>query len=285
MTLSKKATDQSDSIKTYNSAITVFAEEMRKFCGKEPIAYQDANCEELKINGRQLTVELPRSRVNFTVTISIDNNCIELQTTPISYEIYKLNIDFINRLIFESAKNAGLEPATDKTVDGKTVYGGGGHISLDSQSAFAGDVYVLHEFIQQYTQEALKQVSKKGGLFSYNDAVNSPLMDIGALNGFLESQGKKIGDITDIEEYLNLLKTFYTEVTITSHKLKNDERIKEPGDISHYQAVNVDDFLGGAGRRGRIEMRNFDAQTDINLLLKQVDALYQILAQAYYVHA
>ena len=284
------------SVSTYATSIEAFVAEMKEFCKNEGVEPEESKaldgdkCNLVEgVEGKRLTVQLPRSKFFFTVTISVDDNCIELQTTPISYAIYTSDIKFIEGLIFGSAKKANLEAATDKTDDdGKIVqYGGGGHISLDSQSAFVGGVEVLHKFIELYTNCAKEQKGKVGKVFSYNDDVNSPLMNIDALNNFFALQGKNIGNITDIEEYLNLLKTFYTDVAVASHELKDDKRLEKTGDISHYQAVNVDDFLDkpdekGRIKKGRIEMRNLDAQTSIGQLLEQVQALYYILVRAYY---
>ncbi len=202
------------------------------------------------------------------INFDLDPMCIEIQAEPKPYSFYETYINFINEVLFN---NSQCKP------DKNPKTGGGGHISLDYASAFLDTPCYLKNFLVKYASITAKRNSNV--LIKSADVDNAPFMyeikelddfvtQIRAFNG-LEQKDATIEALADrISNYV------YKKMTQTLR----DMGVKD-SDAKHYQAVNLEHVYLDNPKNRRVEMRRFDAQENVNDLLEELDALYDIIQE------
>lgn len=207
------------------------------------------------------------------VNFDLDPFCIELQTEPVTYDFYSRYHYVIDKCFFNFDGTKCIPDKNEKT-------GGGGHISLDVETAFLNEADYLKNFLVLYTyrakQESKKQESK-AKLIESKDDWNAPFMyEIGEHLAFLELLKKyhTLARENATIEWLveNINKKVYAQL--------HDELIKQqvpPNHAPHYQAVNLEHAISSSSSKGRVEIRRYEAQINIQELLDELDELYDLL--------
>ena len=207
----------------------------------------------------------------WSVNFDLDPFCIELQTQPVTYDFYSRYMPLINQCFFARET---CKPDKNETT------GGGGHISLDVETAFLNEADYLKNFLVLYTYRA-KQESKKqeseAKLIESKDDWNAPFMyEIGEHLAFLELLKKyhTLARENATIEWLveNINKKVYTKL--------HDKLIEQgviPQNAPHYQAVNLEHALSDSASQRRVEIRRYEAQENIRELLEELNELYQLL--------
>lgn len=228
--------------------------------------------------------------VKWKVNFDLDPSCIELQTQPMPYCFFEQYEPCIDELLFNHISNYGLK------ADKSEITGGGGHISLDTATAFFQNAIYLRNFLVLYTCEAKKAVWERASegsqqadsflaeeqrqlLIACRDMTNAPFLfelqnEERLFKGFIS---KFDGERMDLNNFvIGMNNQVYINVTDELERLLGDAGKVTAEDGQHYQAVNLEHVSD----QGRIEMRRFDAQESINELLEQLDVLFEILRMA-----
>jgi len=79
------------------------------------------------------------------IDVTVDPWVVEVKTSPLTAEQFKSQGDFIQRVVFDSAKEIGITPS---------VRSGGGHIHIDLERAFEGDVMHFKNFLVDMTNNS-----------------------------------------------------------------------------------------------------------------------------------
>ena len=209
------------------------------------------------------------------VNFDLDPNCIELQTQPVTFEFYDRYRDIINALFF---RRESCPP------DPRWQVGGGGHISLDLETAFNHNLRWFMNFLVLYADAVRGDDYRYEALRSSEDVGNAPFLhEIGELtafskviNAFEKMPGATIGELAHV-----INTDVYTRI---------DEHIDGSGvtreDYPHYQAVNLEHINTGVSdhrtpvNEQRVEMRRFDAQRNVDELLGELRCLYELLEES-----
>ena len=220
-----------------------------------------------------------------------DDSCLETQTKPTAPALLQSHPGIqtiVSEDIFGCA--ASLELVPDPSAAG-----GGGHISLDSATAFDGDALLLIE-----TLSLIEASSEKwGATLGFEDPLNSP---------WVKEQNLKVGQPA-LPTYRKLLATlgaqamgakpldFHSlikQLQSFTMRLRNPqiEKMKKSPRPQvrkaaaqaasaplHYQAVNVEHMLKTDGS-ARLELRALGAQRDLATLARDLRFIFEILAQA-----
>ena len=223
-----------------------------------------------------------RDSVKWSINFDLDPMCIELQTDPASYLFYFERQEILDCCIF---KGTSYKPLISEKG------GGGGHISLDFETAFLNDPYYLKNFLVLY---AYAVANGQKNLIQCKDRDNAP---------FMHENG-----CDEIDEFIKVIREFNQlpkeEATVDklvqainkrvyvsmSEVVKRQLRESQKGGMEdkelirlapHYQAVNLEHIGSGCNEtKWRVEMRRFEAQNDIGELLTELEALYEILQKS-----
>lgn len=211
----------------------------------------------------------------WTVNFDLDPNCIELQTQPVTFEFYDRYRDIINMLFF---RRESCPP------DPRWQVGGGGHISLDLETAFNHNLRWFKNYLVLYADAVRGDDYRYEALRRSEDVGNAPFLhEIGELtafsrviNTFEKMPGATIGELAHV-----INTDVYT--TIDEH-IDSSEVRRE--DYPHYQAVNLEHINTGVSdhrtlvNEQRVEMRRFDAQGNVDELLVELRSLYELLEES-----
>lgn len=210
--------------------------------------------------------------VDWTLNIDLDPNCIETQTTPTTPAVYKAIQQYIQFAVFDTAESVSLKP------DPNPDTGGGGHISIDTADAFQGNAVYLRNFLVLYANMAKNRT--EDWVRKCTDRDNAP---------FLFDLGNAVE-----ESFKEVIRDFDSQATPTMAWLVDEIQTKVYGenltevlnaihvpksDAPHYQAVNLENLMSGGGQ-GRIEMRRFDAQASMEILMKDLTNLIALLQKS-----
>lgn len=211
----------------------------------------------------------------WTVNFDLDPNCIELQTEPATFAFYERYKDIINMLFFNRST---CKPDPDWRT------GGGGHISLDLETAFGHNLQWFQNFLVLYANAVRGGGDQYDILRKSGDVGNAPFLhEIGELPAFcrvIQTFDKMPG--AAIEELAHVINTqVYTEIDthIDSSNVGEEDR-------QHYQAVNLEHINTGvrdhrtAVNEQRVEMRRFDAQMNVDELLAELRCLFELLEES-----
>ncbi len=211
--------------------------------------------------------------INWELNIDLDPNCIETQTTPITPAAFMALQKYLQYAVFDTAKNLNLKP------DPNPDTGGGGHISIDTSTAFQENPVYFRNFLVLYANMAKEQT--EDWIVKCQDKDNAP---------FLSDLGEEVE-----QSFQKVIDEFDSKTAPTIEWLANeiqekvyDKNLTEtlvtmgvpPADALHYQAVNLENLLLGGGQ-GRIEMRRFDAQTSIKILMEDISNLMNLLQKSW----
>lgn len=205
------------------------------------------------------------------INFDLDPNCIELQTDPVTAEFYQRHYAIIQKLIFEM-------PEWRPDTDWKT--GGGGHISLDLETAFENNPQYLRNFLVLYAAAVMGSDPRYKTLWASEDKVNAPFMhEIGELEKFISVIGKFDQLPPDQANIEWLVDKINKEVYREMHNELNQMAIPET-DAPHYQAVNLEHIINTPSAEQRVEMRRFNAQEKVDDLLTELRDLFGLLEQS-----
>ena len=236
---------------------------------------------------------------SWKVNFDLDPSCIELQADPMTYQFFAGYGYCINKLLFSELSKYGL--VADKNAE----TGGGGHISLDVGTAFCGNAVYLRNFLVLYSCETIKasiekdakeqekeltEAQKKQMQHSFltkeqrqllaesQDLANAPfLFEVDEWKRFEDFIAEFDRQQASIEQFVRGIHAqVYVGATRELEASMGGAANVKQEDKRHYQAVNLEHVHDD----GRIELRRFDAQENINELLQQTEVLFQILMMA-----
>jgi hypothetical protein len=212
----------------------------------------------------------------------IDYGCIETQADPATRRTVggeggndseAIN-SIINTHIFSAASALGVNPHAEV---------GGGHLSLDRTTTFGDNARWLRNFLVLYANQPNKWKAEDV------DAFNAPMITE------LTTAGRRAFRDTirefdvawggnnpwTIDTLINKLTTnvfkasHFTEPETEAEEKANPKRKGQP---AHYQATNVEHVTDLDVTKQRLEMRRFNAQTSLEDLLNNMDALASLAA-------
>lgn len=206
------------------------------------------------------------------INFDLDPNCIELQTDPVTAEFYQRHYAIIQKLIFEM-------PEWRPEPNWET--GGGGHISLDLETAFDHNPQYLRNFLVLYAAAVMDSDPRYDILRASGDIVNAPFMhEIGELKEFIrviEEFDQLSSDQANIEWLVNNI----NERVYRGMCAELREMAIPMEDAPHYQAVNLEHLLEDTpAKQRRVEMRRFNAQEKVDDLLTELEVLFGLLEQS-----
>ena len=234
----------------------------------------------------------------------VDMACYETQTKPTSIEQMRgvAIKDIVDKHIFGIAKTLGLTPDVKAT-------GGGGHISLDLSTSVGytgadGTMMISFEVFLQTLFDMQKGCALLQAEFNKSevadrgesDVQNAPWLSVqefkpefktlgtvlpayaalaqSLLNGVMTGNG---GSIAAAATHLKDFNEKLTNPLVTD--LQRKANLEAKGDISHYQAVNIEHMDEAEADKRRIELRDIPAQTSHAKLMKDL-ATIQLALEA-----
>lgn len=229
----------------------------------------------------RFTYTLP-SRKTWWWQLNIDYQCIETQTDPATRALMtdRASPDgtavatIINSHIFAIAAGQGIAVAPHATI-------GGGHITIDRATAFGDNARWLRNFLVLYSNDPGKWGAEDPDVF------NAPM--IRELKAPGPAKFKAVigrfdnGQITTAQD---IVKALREDVFIAQHlpPPKTDDEVaaneSRGAQAAHYQAINLENWDADDADGQRLEMRRFDAQTNLTELLRNVDAIIEMLLAA-----
>lgn len=96
----------------------------------------------------------------YFIDVTVDPWVVEVKTSPLTSAQFKSESEFIQRVVFQSAKEMGIEPSEQA---------GGGHIHIDLERAFNGDATHFRNFLVDSANNSFLH----RGVFG-NDKWNAP---------------------------------------------------------------------------------------------------------------
>ena len=226
-----------------------------------------------------------KTEVIWSFNIDLDPFCIEIQTQPITYNMFKILQPLYDMAIFNTAQTLGLFP------DPNPDTGGGGHISLDKTGAFQNNAHYLRNFLVLYVNEQLNPTSP---VHQCGDYINAPFLhelscelgkNVGndfinaiALFDRLPPERQTIDNLVDIIQKKVYHGKFMPQLETA---IRAQEKIKEnkklnPEIAYHYQAVNLE-HMRKTDSTAHIEMRRYNAQQNTYELDEQLKYLWSLL--------
>lgn len=232
----------------------------------------------------------------------VDMACYETQTQPTSVEQMRgvAIQDIVDKHIVGLAKTLGLTPDVKAT-------GGGGHISLDLSTSVGytgadGTMMISFEVFLQTLVDLQKGCALLQAEFNKSevadrgesDVQNAPWLSVqefkpefkklgtvlpayaelagSLLNGVMAGNGGSIAAAaTQLKDFNEKL----TNPLVTNPKRK--AQLEAKGDISHYQAVNIEHMDEAEAPKRRIELRDIPAQTSHAKLMKDLATIQRAL--------
>lgn len=205
------------------------------------------------------------------INFDLDPNCIELQTDPVTAEFYQRHYAIIQNLIFKTTE---CEP------DPNWKTGGGGHISLDLETAFENNPQYLRNFLVLYAAAVMDSDSQYNILRASGDSVNAPFMhEIGELEKFISVIAEFDQLPPDQANIEWLVDKINKEVYRKMHDELKQMAIPE-ADAPHYQAVNLEHIINTPSAEQRVELRRFEAQRNVRELQDELEVLFGLLEQS-----
>lgn len=205
--------------------------------------------------------------------ITMDDACLETRTDPTPIAgLHAAHVQFIvERHIFRLAENCGLR------VD-QSIFGGGGHISLDSGSTFGGSVELFVESMRQWEDDWNNWVLRFGTAPRAKDTVNAPwtgdlpqgqahLDEVKTLLDQILADARR-GDV-DLPGAVQRLQAHMMTLPLHQDATPNlrDKVDAHPEDRLHYQAVNLEHMNDANAGHRRVEFRDIQAQASYEELL------------------
>ena len=220
-------------------------------------------------------------------TLDVDEGCLETQTQPST--LPELTTDpiikrIISEHIFAGAREVDLAPDP-------TASGGGGHISIDAETAFGKSAEAFLEFCshlqksyggwQEYFQDEdrlnapwlveMESTKGKKPLERFNASITDFLTQVGEGNMDL---GKAVQEIKKFNQTLINL-----EVEKMREDPRNRERVQNVAhNPDHYQAVNIEHMSEDAGR-ARLELRRIPAQENPAKLKNDINFIFELISR------
>lgn len=222
-----------------------------------------------------------KTKFIWSFNIDLDPNCIEIQTQPITYNMFKILKPLFDIAIFNTARTLGLFP------DPNPDTGGGGHISLDKVGAFQNNAHYLRNFLILYVNE---QLTPKSPVHECNDYINAPFLhELGShvVDKFKETIAAFDRLPPEQQTIDFLVTTIQKNVYHGKFMPQLEEAIRAQDKISgkkkldsttayHYQAVNLEHMLK-TDYTAHIEMRRYNAQQNTCELDEQLKYLWNLL--------
>ncbi|MEV6231383.1 DnaJ domain-containing protein, partial [Saccharopolyspora shandongensis] len=247
----------------------------------------EADARTLKGQGIDLEVETSSDGRKFTYTkdgetwwwaVSLDDGCLETQTKPVPAAAFERGwiATIVDNDIFKQAKGLGFE------ID-KSVHGGGGHLSVDANTAFGGSPELFLTTIKSL-QDGHRDW--KEAFQNAEDLANSPwLSDFPPPAGksgsnALEAFGTEIQglmakvrtghlDIPAATAAINEFNASLTNPALDHLNISDAAKANIRSAPSHYQAINVEHMMDRDLGSRRLELRDIPAQDGRAELLKQ----------------
>jgi hypothetical protein len=227
----------------------------------------------------RFTYTLP-SRKTWWWQLNVDYQCIETQTDPATRALMSAGdtpdgtavASIITSHIFGIAASQPIGLAPHATI-------GGGHVTIDRATAFGDNARWLRNYLVLYSNDPVKWGAEDPDVF------NAPMIQ--ELKAPGPAKFKAVIARFDNGQLATadlLVKALRDEVFVTAHLPNPRTRDEEAANASrtaqpvHYQAVNLENWDDPEG--GRLEMRRFDAQTNLNELLRNVDDIIALLLAA-----
>lgn len=220
----------------------------------------------------ELYDKVKKKSSNWYVNFDLDPFCIELQTQPVTYEFYNTYKALLNQVIFGTAKRCELYP------DPNPDTGGGGHISLDVATAFQNNPVYLRNFMVLYENVVRDKTDWRNEiLVKCQDIDNAPFLhEINELEVFRWNLGMLDSSAYSMKPFVNTMqREVYRNLTATLAGMGVN-----PQDAPHYQAINLENVLNPDVSQRRVELRRFNAQANIDELLRQLDILFNLIEEA-----
>jgi len=174
------------------------------------------------------------------IDVTVDPWVVEVKTSPLTAEQFKSQGEFIQRVVFDSAKEIAITPS---------VRSGGGHIHIDLERAFEGDVMHFKNFLVDLTNNSFLNRGTFG-----DDMWNAPTL--AELTKQQQEAFKSI--IADVEA--NPKKWTIKKL---ARKIETEVYTANPADWSpshKYQNINLTRV--GLKSDATVEIRGFHAQKD-----------------------
>ncbi|MGW2471741.1 eCIS core domain-containing protein [Streptomyces sp. NPDC001665] len=260
------------------SAITYARNKMNDWAGRVQAADLPAGFE-LAVSNTEVKGQEARK---FTYTkgdakwwweITMDDACLETRSdpTPIT-DLHAAHVRYIvERHVFQLAEDCGLR------VD-QSIFGGGGHISLDSGTTFGGSVELFVESMRQWEDDWNSWVGRFGAAPRAKDTVNAPWTGdlpqgqahLAAVKTLLDEilADARRGDV-DLPGAVRRLQAHMMTLPLHQDATPNlREKVDaHPEDRLHYQAVNLEHMNDANARHQRVEFRDIQAQASYEELL------------------
>ncbi|MFJ4503035.1 DUF4157 domain-containing protein [Streptomyces sp. NPDC088864] len=215
--------------------------------------------------------------------ITMDDACLETRTDPTRIaDLHAAPVRYIvERHIFQLAESCGLR------VD-QSIFGGGGHISLDSESAFGGSVELFVQSMRQWEVDWDNWVDHFGTGSRAKDTVNAPwtgdlpqgeahLERVKALLDEIQEAAER-GDV-DLPGAVRRLQAHMRTLPLHQDATPNlREKVSaHPEDRLHYQAVNLEHMDDADPAHRRVEFRDIQAQAGYEQLLADLQHIGRLL--------
>lgn len=187
------------------------------------------------------------------IDVTVDPWVVEVKTSPLTAEQFKGQGEFIQRVVFDSAKEIGITPS---------VHSGGGHIHIDLERAFEGDVVHFKNFLVDMTNNSFLNRGTFG-----DDKWNAPTL--AELTKKQQEAFKTI--IADVEA--NPKKWTIKKL---ARKIETEVYTANPADWSpshKYQNINLTRV--GLKSDATVEIRGFHAQKDATHFVALTELLDQ----------
>ncbi|MFD9896011.1 DnaJ domain-containing protein, partial [Amycolatopsis sp. NPDC059027] len=251
---------------------------------------QDINLRVEDVDGAKKLTYTNKDGETWWWAIGVDDNCLETQTMPspaAKFENGSWVAEIVDNHIFKQADSLGLK------ID-KSVNGGGGHLSIDSDTSFGSSVELFLATVKSI-QDGHREW--KEAFRNAEDPVNTPwlndlrMRDSEGGGNALEAFQVKVEELlADVRAGHRDMSAVVDELTGFNEKLVNSavEDIGKNADTktqvavvksrpSHYQATNVEHMTAGDPSHHRLELRDIPAQRNRAELLDHIRHVFDRL--------
>jgi hypothetical protein len=228
------------------------------------------------------TYTLPSGRI-WWWKADIDYGCIETQAEPATRAVTGGEGDndavainaIITTHIFSLATSLHVSPHAEV---------GGGHLSLDRRTTFGDNARWLRNFLVLYANDPNRWRAED--IDAFNAPMIAELKPAGrtAFRAAIVKFDTKWNNPPQmtITDFVNELKTNVFKAAHFADPESDEQAAaddKRKGQPAHYQATNVEHVTDPTAAKQRIEMRRFDAQTGLEDLLDNIDALVTLATE------
>ncbi|MFD7862937.1 hypothetical protein [Streptomyces sp. NPDC059783] len=218
--------------------------------------------------------------------ISMDNSCLETLTAPTSVaDLEQSHVEFIiRRHIFDLARQSGLRVE-------QSASGGGGHLSLDSETTFGGSVELFVESMRQWETGWASWVEHFGKEPREKDVSQAPWTGdlptqdpshLDRVTRLLDAvlNDAENGDV-DLPGAIGRLQRLMVDLPLHARAGDNvREKVDaNPEDRLHYQAVNLEHMASADTGARRVEFRDIQAQSGYDQLMADLTFIGRMLEE------